>query len=144
MRAMRAEMVLGLSSIKVFGFSGDKSEEQGLVMPGSANIAFAWDSTDAMNIEYRIPLAFFGGNSSIDQKDISIGWKVNAFQFSSNQSGAGESSGGGGRHGEGDYGGGHAGGGYGGGHGNHGDSNSQRPDNMMKYQSVWTKYTFED
>ena len=53
MRAMRAEMALGLNSIKVFGFSEDKSEEQGLVMPGSANVAFAWDSTDAMNIEYE-------------------------------------------------------------------------------------------
>ena len=60
MRAMRAEMALGLSSMKVFGFSEDRSEEQGLVMPGSANIAFAWDSTDVMNIEYRIPLSFFG------------------------------------------------------------------------------------
>ena len=60
MRTMRAEMALGLSSMKVFGFSEDKSEEQGLVMPGSANIAFAWDSTDVMSIEYRIPLSFFG------------------------------------------------------------------------------------
>ena len=105
MRAMRAEMALGLSSMKVFGFSEDKSEEQGLVMRGSANIAFAWDSTDVMNIEYRIPLSFLEESSSLDQKDISIGWKVNGFQFSSNHSG--ESSTGGGRHG----------GGYGGGAG---------------------------
>jgi hypothetical protein len=76
-------------------------------MRGSANIAFAWDSTDVMNIEYRIPLSFLEASSSLDQKDISIGWKVNGFQFSSNHSG--ESSTGEGRHG--------GGGGYGGGAG---------------------------
>jgi hypothetical protein len=102
---MRAEMALGLSSMKVFGFSEDKSEEQGLVMRGSVNIAFAWDSIDVMNIEYRIPLSFLEASSSLDQKDIRIGWKVNGFQFSSIHSG--ESSAGGGRHG--------GGGGYGGG-----------------------------
>ena len=139
MRAMRAEMALTLSSMKVFGFSEDKSEEQGLVMPGSANIAFAWDSTDAMNIEYRIPLSFFAG-ASPDEKDISVGWKVNGFQFSSGHSG--ESSGGGGRHGGGGYGGGrHGGGDYGG----HGDATSQQgAENMMKDQNVWTKYTFKE
>ena len=141
MKAMRAEMALSLSSMKVFGFSEDKSEEQGLVMPGSANIAFAWDSTDGMSIEYRIPLAFFGTSSS-DQKDISIGWKVNGFQFSSNHSG--ESSAGGGRHGDGGYGGGghgHGGGGY----GSHGGSNTQQGgESMAKDQSFWTKYTFKE
>jgi hypothetical protein len=49
-------------------------------MPESANIAFAWDSTDVMNIEYRIPLSFFGTLSS-DQKDVSIGWKINGLNF---------------------------------------------------------------
>ena len=141
MKAMRAEMALGLSSMKVFGFSEDKSEEQGLVMPGSANISFAWDSTDAMNIEYRIPLSFFGGVSSLDQKDISIGWKVNATQFSSSHAGSGESSEGGGRHGGGGYGG--EGRYRGGGYGTHGGSNAQGVDNM-KDQSVWAKYTLQE
>jgi len=142
MRAMRAEMALGLSSMKVFGFSEDKSEEQGLLMRGSANIAFAWDSTDVMNIEYRIPLSFLEASSSLDQKDISIGWKVNGFQFSSNHSG--ESSTGGGGHGSGGYGGGGGRGHGGGGYGSHGDSNSQQgAENMAKDQSFWAKYTFK-
>lgn len=141
MRAMRAEMALNLSSMKVFGFSEDKSEEQGLVMPGSANIAFAWDSTDVMNIEYRIPLSFFGELSSLDQKDISIGWKVNGAQFSSHHSGSDESSAGGGRHGGGGYGGGGRRGYGGGGNGGHGDSHAE---STMKDQIVWTKYTFRE
>jgi hypothetical protein len=100
-------------------------------MRGSANIAFAWDSTDVMNIEYRIPLSFLEASSSLDQKDISIGWKVNGFQFSSNHSG--ESSTGEGRHG-----------GGGGGYGNHRDSNTQQgAENMAKDQSFWAKYTFK-
>ena len=137
MRAMRAEMALGLSSMKVFGFSEDKSEEQGLLMRGSANIAFAWDSTDVMNIEYKIPLSFFE-TTSLDQKDISIGWKVNGFQFSSNHSG--ESSTGEGRHG-GSYGGGrHGAEGYGGGYGR-GSSNAQQS-GIMKDRILWTKYAF--
>lgn len=141
MRTMRAEMALTISSMKVFGFSEDRSEEQGLVMPGSANIAFAWDSTDVMNIEYRIPLSFFGTTSPLDQKDISIGWKINGFQFSSNHSG--ESSGGGGRHGGGGYGGGGGRGHGGGGYGGHGNSNTQQGgENMTKDQSFWAKYTF--
>ena len=145
MRTMRAEMALGISSMKVFGFSEDQSEEQGLIMPGSANIAFAWDSTDVMNIEYRIPLSFFGETSSLDQKDISIGWKVNSFQYSPNHSS--ESSTGEGRHGGGVYGGGgrHGGGGYGGGGYSHGNSNTQQGgENMMKDQSVWTRYIFKE
>jgi hypothetical protein len=142
MKAMRAEMALSLSSMKVFGFSEDRSEEQGLVMPGSANIAFAWDSTNVMNIEYRIPLSFLEASSSLDQKDISIGWKVNGFQLSSNHSG--ESSTGGGRHGGGGgYGGGGRKGG-GGGYSSHGDSNAQQgAENMAKDQSFWAKYTFK-
>jgi len=145
MRTMRAEMALGISSMKVFGFSEDQSEEQGLIMPGSANIAFAWDSTDVMNIEYRIPLSFFGETSSLDQKDISIGWKVNSFQYSPNHSS--ESSTGEGRHGGGGYGGEgrHGGGGYGGEGYNHGNSNAQQGgENMMKEQSVWTRYIFKE
>jgi len=138
MRAMRAEMALSLSSMKVFGFSEDKSEEQGLIMPGSANIAFAWDSTDAMNIEYKIPLSFFGTASSLDQKDISLGWKVNAMQFSTHHSGSDESAGGGSRNGGG-------GRGYGGGgHGGHGGGNTQQSgESAMKDQSFWTKYSFK-
>lgn len=138
MKVMRAEMALNLNTIKVFGFSEDKSEEQGLAMPGSANVAFAWDSTDVMNIEYKIPLSFLGDLSAVEQKEINVGWKLNGFEISHNSS---SESPGGGRHGGG---GGHRG--YGGGsYGNHGgDSNNQQNiENMMKDQSFWTKYIFK-
>ncbi len=143
MKAMRAEMAIGLNSMKVFGFSEDKSEEQGLGMPGSANIAFSWDSTDVMNIEYRIPLSFFGTSSAPNQKDMSIGWKINGLQFSSNHPGG--SSTGEGRHGGGNYGGGGRRGYGGGGYGAHDGTNTQQGgENMMKDQSFWMKYTFKE
>jgi len=111
-------------------------------MPGSANIAFAWDSSDAMNIEYRIPLSFLGTLSS-DPKKISIGWKIKGAQFSSNHDGSDQSSG------EGRHGGGHSGGGGkgygGGGYGSHGEAgHEQSHENMMNEESVWTRYTFRD
>ncbi|HEV8507864.1 MAG TPA: hypothetical protein VGQ53_20805 [Chitinophagaceae bacterium] len=140
MKTIRAEMALNLNSMKVFGFSEDKSEEQGLVMPGSANIAFSWDSTDAMNIEYKIPLSLFGTVSSLDQKGISIGWKVIGIQFSAHHADSAESSAGEeGRH----RGGGYGGSGRHGGYGGHGNANSQQgAESMMKDQSFWAKYTF--
>jgi len=79
-KAMRASLALSLTTMRLFGFEGHKSEEQGLVMPGSANIAFAWDSTDAMCIEYRIPLSLVEPSSPLSQKEVSIGWKINGFQ----------------------------------------------------------------
>src|SRR5438045_2532165 len=47
MNAIRAAIAINLIAMKVFGFSNGEPEELGLQMEGSANIAFAWDSTDA-------------------------------------------------------------------------------------------------
>jgi hypothetical protein len=80
LKTMRASLALSLTTMRLFGFEGHKSEEQGLVMPGSANIAFAWDSADVMCIEYRIPLSLVETSSSLSQKEVSIGWKINGFQ----------------------------------------------------------------
>ncbi|HKB44006.1 MAG TPA: hypothetical protein VKC90_06445, partial [Chitinophagaceae bacterium] len=84
---MRDAMALNLLSIKVFGFLADEPEEQGLQMPGSANVAFSWNSTDTMYIEYNIPLSFLG-KESLNQKEISIGWKLNGIQRKSTNEGA--------------------------------------------------------
>ena len=139
MKSVRAAMTLNLTSMKVFGFAGDEAEEQGLIMPGSANVAFAWDSTDAMCIEYKIPIALLGVSLSSAQKDISIGWKLNGFQRPTKNSSS-ESSGEN-RHGS-RNGGGHKNFGNGGGNGNQG-SRSQQNFEAMKDQSFWTKYVFK-
>jgi uncharacterized membrane protein YgcG len=126
--------------MKVFGFSGNEPDDQQLLLPGSANIAFTWDSQDVMHIEYFIPLAIFGDLSSLNQKDISIGWNIHAFEMpkgnagSENSSIENRSSGRGGGFGAG----GRRSGGYGGGSSNkyiQGDR-----EKIMGEQKFWTKY----
>jgi hypothetical protein len=80
LKAMRASLAISLTTMRVFGFEGHKSDEQGLVMPGNANVAFAWDSADVMCIEYRVPLSLVEPSSSLSQKEISVGWKINGYQ----------------------------------------------------------------
>ena len=46
---------------------------------GSVNIAYKWDESDQMHIEYNIPLELLGKSSSLDKKELSIGWKINGF-----------------------------------------------------------------
>jgi hypothetical protein len=80
-KAMQKMMSLNLFEMKVFGFSDNEPDDQQLFLPGSANIAFSWDSMDVMHIEYFIPLTMFGDVSSLNQKDISIGWEIHAFEM---------------------------------------------------------------
>ena len=146
----RTIMSLGLVSLKLFGWK-DQQDEQGLTMPRSVNIAFKWDEFDAMHIEYNIPLELLGELSSLNQKDISIGWKINGFERPQGQhfspNGGGEETGGysrGMHAGEGGGGRGQYGGG-GGGHtfGNRPPTTYKKadPEEMRKEQNIWTKYT---
>ena len=76
-KAMHSMTALRLNYMNVFGFSGIETHDQGLKMPGSINIAFAWDSADVMHVEYVIPLKILDNPPLLNQKDISIGWKIN-------------------------------------------------------------------
>lgn len=150
-KMMRASFASNMLYMNVFGFDESGTQSQGLDLPGKANIAFAWDSADVMHIEYRIPLSLLGDLNSLDNKEFSIGWKINGRQFSANREGGGEAGGegmrGGGR-GRGEGGGGYGGGrGFGGGGnrfgGGGGNNSHDRTDmeKMMKDQSIWNKYT---
>ncbi|MDP4262076.1 MAG: hypothetical protein Q8941_06045 [Bacteroidota bacterium] len=148
-KSARNIMSLGLTALKLFGFGGDKEDEQGLTMPGSVNIAFKWDAGDIMCIEYNIPLSLLGESSSLNQKDISLGWKINAFERPGRPQGMeqpGENEGGPGGGGfsrgmgggRGQYGGGGGRGFRGGARG--AGSRTFDPEEMKKEQSFWTKY----
>jgi len=106
-------------------------------MEGSANIAFAWDSTDAMNIEYKIPISLLGNFSALQQKELNVGLKLNGIQMrtsNSNPQTGGEGM-------EGGFGG--RGGRRNGGGGNYGSGNTatrQDFQNMLNDQIFWTKY----
>jgi len=137
MKAMRAAMAINLVAMKVFGLSNNEPEEQGLQMEGSANVAFAWDSTDAMNIEYKIPISLLGNFSALQQKELNVGLKLNGIQMrtsNSNPQTGGEGM-------EGGFGG--RGGRRNGGGGNYSAGNTatrQDFQNMLNDQIFWTKY----
>ena len=83
-KIMRSTMTLHQVYMKVFGFEGSRSQDQGLSMPGSINVAFSWDTLDVMHIEYLVPLKMLGDLSSLKDKEISIGWKLNGMYPSDN------------------------------------------------------------
>jgi hypothetical protein len=71
-------VALHLNYMTVFGFEGIENHDQGLKMPGSINIAFAWDTMNALHIEYIVPLKMLDNDIALlKQKEISIGWKIN-------------------------------------------------------------------
>jgi hypothetical protein len=143
-KTTRNIMALGIVALKLFGLNHEE-DEQGLRMPGSVNIAFKWDESDVMHIEYNIPLNLLGEPSSLNQKDTSLGWKINGFERplgehnsgnTENNEGRGRSSrgmsGGGGRS---QYGGSRE-------FGQRSSANYRKidPDEMRKEQNFWTKY----
>jgi hypothetical protein len=142
---MKAMFRLSAVTMKLFGFEG-QADEQGLVREGSANIAFNWDSTNSLGIEYIIPLALFHEDmNDLNQRTISIGWKINgmdASSFSGNNNNFGGGEGGGG------FRGGRGGGGGGGGfrsgrtESNSGGNQQFDREKFMKEQELWAKYTF--
>lgn len=139
-KAMRSSMAMHLIFMKLFGFSDAEPKEQGLEMENSANIVFTWDSSNVMFIEYAIPLSLLDENvSSLNQKNISIGWKINAVDLqpvvttttTSLQSRPSSSIGPGGNRNSSGFG------------GSSGNRPSQADmEKMMREQSFWTKYTF--
>ncbi|MFN8290615.1 MAG: hypothetical protein U0U70_10185 [Chitinophagaceae bacterium] len=147
-QAIHTQMTLNLVAMKIFGFDDMEDREQGLHMPNTANVYFSWDSLNVMHIEYKVPLSMLDKNStSLNNKTISIGWKIKKFEMPS-QSGGGAPSGAGG-FGGGGRGGGSRGGFGGGGRGNSGgfsggssESREAGREEMMKEQNIWTKYTF--
>ncbi|HVT86172.1 MAG TPA: hypothetical protein VHD35_13290 [Chitinophagaceae bacterium] len=145
-KAIRSAMALNLLYIKLFGFTDGDPVQQGLQTVGSAQVAFAWDSSDVMHIEYEVPLKLLNENvAALNQKNISIGWKINGVDVPTStgssfgtSSFGNNSSGGSGR-------GGRNGGGFSrsGGSGENSSNFSQADrEKMTEPQSFWTKYTF--
>jgi len=79
-KAIRESMGFYLFAMKIFGFTDGEPTQQGLQVEGSANIGFSWDSSDVMHMEYFIPLSMLGDAASLNQKTISLGWKINTVE----------------------------------------------------------------
>ncbi|MCB0775250.1 MAG: hypothetical protein KDB99_02880 [Chitinophagaceae bacterium] len=138
---MRSRFVMNLIKLKLFGFGSvdPYPPAQELQMPGSVNVNYSWDENDVMYLEYLIPLNLLEKAPSMDNKTISLGWKINGVGMPTSSSasmspgGGSRSSGGGGFRG---------GGGSRGNFGGNSGSGQADMEKMMKEQSFWTKYTF--
>jgi len=65
-------------SMRLFGFSDSEPATLSISSEGTANIAFSWDSSNVLHIEYNIPLKLLEKTvSGLNNKKISVGWKLN-------------------------------------------------------------------
>jgi hypothetical protein len=69
--------------LKTFGFDDQEDRSQLISVPDAVNIAFDWDESNTLHIEYRIPLALLGGPTALNGKPLAIGWKINGMESSS-------------------------------------------------------------
>jgi hypothetical protein len=135
LKRMRMMLALNLIGMNLFGFTNGEPVEQSLEIEGSVKIAFDWDSTDIMHIEYLVPLKMLGEIPSLHQKIVSIGWKISGMEMPSGSNNlAGRPGGGGSPGGRPPRG---AGGSRPG-----GGTGQVDMEKMMKEQEIWTKYTF--
>jgi len=66
------------ASMRLFGFSDSEPATLSIRSEGTVNIAFSWDSSTVLHIEYNIPLKMLEESvSGLNNKKISIGWKSN-------------------------------------------------------------------
>ena len=79
------QSLISFAYMKIFGFSDIAPFAQQLQLDGTANIAFTWDSSHIMHIEYNIPLKMLDESPSLlNQKNISIGWKIKGIDVPTN------------------------------------------------------------
>jgi hypothetical protein len=127
-KSIRESMVMNMIMLRLFGFEGlDEPKDQSLLMKNSANVAYSFDDSDIMHIEYRIPLAMIDKPGELKDKTISLGWKINGIDASSVPAGANFS----GRHAPGRP------------PRPTGGKGGQQPniEKLMKEQYIWSKYT---
>ena len=71
------------AAMRLFGFSNSEPVILDIRSKGTVNIAFSWDSSNVLNIEYNIPLKMLEGSvSDLHNKKISVGWKLNEAETS--------------------------------------------------------------
>lgn len=127
-KQVRMRFGQSLLAIKLFGFSNEDPVEQSLEVENSLQISFSWDSTDVMFIEYLVPLQMLESKTeSLNNKQISVGWKVNGVDIATSTSTSVVSRPAGSRPGTTS--------------GSAQNRNTGGGDKMMKEQEIWAKYT---
>ncbi len=135
-KEIREQLAQTMILLKTFGMEDQNDKQQLIILENGVNIAFEWESNNALFIEYQVPMKFIGSESALVGKPLGIGWVINGFEAvsaggpSAGVGGPGSSRGGG--IGRGDASGGLSRG---------GSTPASGNDNRMKEQSYWTKYT---
>jgi len=71
------------ATMRLFGFSDSEPAILNIRSEATINIAFSWDSSNVLNIEYSIPLKILEEPvSGLSNKKISVGWKLNEAEAS--------------------------------------------------------------
>ena len=79
------ENVSDIGNMKVFGFSNAEPFPQNVKTEGTINIAIGWDSSNVLSIEYYVPLKMLESSlSELNNKKISIGWKLHESEMPGN------------------------------------------------------------
>lgn len=66
-----------IETMRIFGFDNSETFPQNIKTEGAINIALAWDSSFALDIEYSVPLKMLEESmTELNNKKISIGWKI--------------------------------------------------------------------
>lgn len=74
---MQQRMSFNLIVLKTFGFDDQEDKTHFIGEAGSANVAYKFNTDGSLSIEYKVPVEFIGGPSSVKNKTLSIGWKIN-------------------------------------------------------------------
>jgi hypothetical protein len=74
---IREGMVMNMLMLKTFGFDGKDDNKQYVAQGSELDVVYNWDTEDNLCLEYIIPLEYIGGVSSLKNKTLSIGWKIN-------------------------------------------------------------------
>jgi hypothetical protein len=84
---IREKMVMNMLMLKTFGFDGKDDNSQYVAQGSELDIVYNWDTEDNLCLEYKIPLEYIGGASSLKNKTLSIGWKIVAVRGGGNVAG---------------------------------------------------------
>ncbi len=76
-KAMREKFAATMIFLKTFGFDDQDDKTMLIGQANGINIAFSWDDTNILYVEYQVPISLIGKPADLKGKPLGIGWKIN-------------------------------------------------------------------